>query len=229
MPLASQRSVTRSARPRRRSEPAAQPPGQPVVRQAHRRRRRGVVRLVLGEPAQLRDGERRHRHDADGVGPRLRRRARRPGPRAAWAERVSFHSSAGRTTSPRSSRQTMPCCWPPTAIAATSSSPPACGDRLVQGASQAAGSTSVPSGCGARPCAHQLAGLGVADDDLARLGRGVDAGDERHSARSACAQHVLERQLVQPDEAEAALGGLVGVELLERCGRRAGRRSSRPG
>ncbi len=30
--------------------------------------------------------------------------------RQAWAERVSCQSSAGRTTAPRSSRQTMPCC-----------------------------------------------------------------------------------------------------------------------
>ncbi len=70
---------------------------------------------------------------------------------AASAERVSFHSRAGRTTSPASSRQTMPCCWPPTDSAATSDSPPAAASASVSAASQAAGSTSVPAGCAARP------------------------------------------------------------------------------
>ena len=39
---------------------------------------------------------------------------------AAAAERVSFQSSASRTTSPSASRHTMPCCWPATATATTS-------------------------------------------------------------------------------------------------------------
>ena len=44
---------------------------------------------------------------------------------AADAERVSFHRSAGRMISPPASRTTMPCCWPPTLSAATSSRPSA--------------------------------------------------------------------------------------------------------
>src|SRR5690606_39796426 len=70
---------------------------------------------------------------------------------AAPADRVSFHSSAGRTTSPRSSRQTMPCCWPPTEIAATSSIPPASASADCSAAHHASGCTSVPSGWAARP------------------------------------------------------------------------------
>ena len=69
---------------------------------------------------------------------------------AACAERVSFHSSAGRTTSPCSSSSTMPCCWPPTAIAETPSRMPS--PLASRHAShQWRGSTSVPSGCEARP------------------------------------------------------------------------------
>ena len=56
--------------------------------------------------------------EPDRVGPRLRRR-RSSAMRSAraGAERVSFHSSASRTTSPSASSATMPCCWPPTEIA----------------------------------------------------------------------------------------------------------------
>src|SRR4051812_32515214 len=71
--------------------------------------------------------------------------------RAAGAERVSFHSSASRTTRPSASRATMPCCWPPTARAATSSSPPASAIATSRASHQAAGSTEVPSGWEARP------------------------------------------------------------------------------
>jgi hypothetical protein len=70
---------------------------------------------------------------------------------AAPAERVSFHNSAGRTTAPAESRQTMPCCWPATETAATSSMPPACSVAARSALHHAAGSTSVPSGCAAVP------------------------------------------------------------------------------
>ena len=43
----------------------------------------------------------------------------------AGALRVSFHSRAGRITSPSAFRHTMPCCCPPTEMALTSVSPPA--------------------------------------------------------------------------------------------------------
>jgi hypothetical protein len=71
---------------------------------------------------------------------------------AAPALRVSFHSSAGRTTWPFSSRTTMPCCWPATEAAATSSSPPASSIAVCRAAHHASGCTSVPSGWVARPC-----------------------------------------------------------------------------
>ena len=58
------------------------------------------------------------------------------------------------------------------------------GGRLAKRRRQARGSTSVPSGCGARPGADQRAGVGVADDDLAGLGGGVDPGDEGHRGRA---------------------------------------------
>ena len=41
-------------------------------------------------------------------------------------------AAPGAPRAPRSSRQTMPCCWPPTASAATSSSPPAVGDAVCE-------------------------------------------------------------------------------------------------
>ncbi len=70
---------------------------------------------------------------------------------AAPAERVSFQSSAGRTTAPSASRQTIPCCCPATAMASTSDSPPAWSRAACRASHQPAGSTSVPGGCGARP------------------------------------------------------------------------------
>ncbi|CAB4567697.1 unannotated protein [freshwater metagenome] len=70
---------------------------------------------------------------------------------AACAERVSFHKSAGRTTSPLASSATIPCCCPPIEIAATSSNPPASIIALSNASFQCAGLISVPSGCAARP------------------------------------------------------------------------------
>ena len=42
---------------------------------------------------------------------------------ASGADSVSFHSFAGRSTCPASSRATRPCCCPPTAIAPTAGRP----------------------------------------------------------------------------------------------------------
>ena len=70
---------------------------------------------------------------------------------AARADRVSFHSRAGRITFPSSSRQIIPCCCPPTAIAATSSRPPAARAASCSAIHQTCGSTSVPGGCDDRP------------------------------------------------------------------------------
>src|SRR5664280_583267 len=91
-------------------------------------------------------------NDARGTEPTASAQARGPpnsatSSAAAPAERVSFHSRAGRTTSPCSSRHTMPCCCAPTATATTSAIPPASASAVHQ----LAGSTSVPSGCSPRP------------------------------------------------------------------------------
>src|SRR5699024_7412226 len=83
---------------------------------------------------------------------------------ACGADRVSFHSSASRTTSPRVSSSTMPCCWPPTATAsARSSRGPAASSAA---ASQARGSTSVPSGCAARRSSRTSPGAASTRSDL---------------------------------------------------------------
>jgi len=68
---------------------------------------------------------------------------------AAGADRRSFQSSAGLITSPPESRTIMPCCCPATPTAsARSSSPSPAWSRAVH---HAAGSASVPGGCGALP------------------------------------------------------------------------------
>ncbi len=67
---------------------------------------------------------------------------------ASGAERVSFHSRAGRTTSPSSSRATIPCCWPAMLSADTPSSTPPVASSSAS--TQNRGCTSVPSGCAAR-------------------------------------------------------------------------------
>ena len=70
---------------------------------------------------------------------------------ASAADLVSFQRSAGRITSPFLSSATIPCCCPATAIAATPSKPPAIFIASWVALHQCAGSTSLPSGCGARP------------------------------------------------------------------------------
>src|SRR5699024_2178633 len=68
---------------------------------------------------------------------------------AAPAERVSFHSSAGRTTSSSASSVTMPCCCPATATASARASSPV--SACIRASHQWCGCTSVSSGCVARP------------------------------------------------------------------------------
>ena len=48
---------------------AGELPGQPVVREQHARDAVGELGLVVGQPAQLRDGEAGDRHRTDGLGP----------------------------------------------------------------------------------------------------------------------------------------------------------------
>ena len=133
---------------------------EPVVGQHDGRRPAEDLGLAAAQPVQLGDGEARHRDAPAGLRPSP------PGPRAArrasssvsGADSVSFHSLAGRRTSPSSSRTTRPCCCAATARAA---------GRCVVGhaaprhrrrrnaVSHSRGSCSlrggVVGGCGARP------------------------------------------------------------------------------
>ena len=82
-----------------------------------------------------------------GVGPGLRRRARRPGRRRPAPSGCRSTAARRRTTSPCSSSSTMPCCWPPTATRGDAVED-AVAARLPPGRpTSGAGSTSVPSGC----------------------------------------------------------------------------------
>src|SRR3954452_9883568 len=132
---------------------------------------------------------------------------------AACAERVSFHSSAGRTTSPSSSRQTIPCCCPPTATAATSARPPASSIAVRNAVAQAAGSTSVPSGCGARPSRTRAP---LSASRTTTLHDWVEESTPATRVMSARAEQVLDHQLVDPHDTGTALGEGLGVEVLQR-------------
>src|SRR3954447_59185 len=141
---------------------------------------------------------------------------------AAPAERVSFHSSAGRTTSPSSSRQTMPCCCPPTATAATSSRPPASVSTACSATRQAAGCTSVPSGCADRPSrtsrpdsASRTTTLHDWVDESTPATSVID-GPPGPRSGSAGAEQVLEGELVELGHRRTALRDCIGVEVLER-------------
>ena len=69
-PVAGPAGVAAVGRERLHVGAARETPRQPVVGQAHRRRTTCLLGLVLGQPAQLGDGERRHRDHADGLRPR---------------------------------------------------------------------------------------------------------------------------------------------------------------
>ena len=89
----------------------------------------------------------------------------------------------------------------------------------------AAGSTSVPSGCGARPSRTSAPVSASRTTTLHDwVERSTPATSGTCAAGSAGAEQVLDRELVEPREAVAALGGLVDVEVLE--GVRSASRSS---
>ena len=156
---------------------AEQLPGQPVVRQAHRRRPLGVRRLVLGEPAQLGDRDGGHRDRADGIRPHLRaelshqlcrggRRAgvvpqqRRPHHlshlvEAHHAVLLSRHGHRGHVVQPARGRHRRRQGVPPRGRV----------DLGADGVRRPAG-------------ADLCAGVGVAHHDLGALGRRVDARDQ---------------------------------------------------
>ena len=169
--------MTSASRPGR----AGEAPGQPVVGERDGGDARGVLRLGVPQPAQLGHGQRRDGHGADGVGPRLRSAqlvdevAARPAPSGC-------RSTAARRGPPRraASSATMPCCWPPTETASTSSRPARADDRGLQGVPPVPGRDLGAVGVRRAPGAHERAGVGVAHDDLAGLRRRVDPGDESH-------------------------------------------------
>ncbi len=158
---------------------AAQPPRQPVVRQADGGGALGVGRFVLGQPAQLRDRERRDRHQADPRGPLRRaqlggqRGGGRCGPGVVPQQRVPHdlavlveahhavllarHAHRGDVVQTAGLDQRGLQRGPPV--------------RRVDRRAVRVGRAALPD---------ELTGLRLAHDDLARLRRGVDARDERH-------------------------------------------------
>ena len=176
-----------------------------------------VLRLGIGQPAQLGRGDRRHRNGADrprpGRGPGCRvttPQASRTRSAAAAADRVSFHSRAGRMTCPDESRHTMPCCCPATDNASTSATPPAAWSARLQ--------RHPP------PFRVDLRAVGVRGAATAgrlprlphRRRRPCTTGSTsrpRPRASSPTAQEVrCSTAAVQVDETEVPLGGLLGVE-----------------
>jgi hypothetical protein len=155
-------------------------PGQPVVRQAHRRGARRVGRFVLGQPAQLGHRERGDRHQPDRVGPRLPAaelrgqvggRLRGPGVvpqqrvpydgtvvvQADHAVLLSAHGDGGDVVQATGLADRRPQCGCP-------------GGRVDLGA----------VGVRRPALTDQGAAVRVAHHDLAGLGRGIDPGHQGH-------------------------------------------------
>ena len=130
MPLASLRSVVRAPR----SAGAGQPPGEPVVRQAHR----GRTRPALSGSCSASQRSLVTVNEATGTLPvalapsSAGRRARRPGRRPRRPS--GCRSTAAPAGRPRRRRRGRPCraAGRRPRRAATSSSPPACADRGLQ-------------------------------------------------------------------------------------------------
>ena len=210
------RCITRSRLGR-----TCQPPGEPVVRQADGRRAGGRSPVSCSASQRsLRHGERGDRHTADRLRPPSRRapdhprRARRPVPRPPRAERCRSTAGAGRTTRPVSSRQTMPCCCAPTETAATPSSPPAPARADVSACHQAAGSTSVPGGCAARP--SRTSAPAARRRGSTTLHDCVDESIPADQRRSSGPRADARPRAGSAHEARSRGAGRVGVEVLER-------------
>ncbi len=159
---------------------AGELPGQPVVREADGGRARGVVGLVVAEPAQLGDRERRDRHQPDRVDPGLRS--------AELVDQVE-RGLGGAGVVPEQSRAYDGSVGVEADHAVLLA---ADGDRVdvVEPARGLDGLLErVPPRIrmhlgalrvGSVTAAHERTGLRIADDDLAGLGRGVDPGNEWH-------------------------------------------------
>ena len=188
-------------------------PGEPVMRKAHGHGAGQRGRLMLGQPTQLGDGESGQWHAAHRLSPFTR------APRAVAVAQFGDEIAGGRRPSgcrsiatPAArrcrSRPGRPCraagrppprrqhpARPPAAVSATASACP-----------QARGVDLGAIGWWRDP-PHQRAGLRVADDDLARLGRRVDARYERaHMAPPGIALPV-------PSVPNGARGGAAAVRV----------------
>jgi hypothetical protein len=138
-----------------------------------------VVGLVLGQPAQLGDGERRHRHRPDGRGPGV--------PAAELGDEVlGGGGGAGVVPEQGVADDLAVLVEADHAVLLAADGDrghvvqAACvGSRLLDSGPPGGGVDLGAVGVARAAGADQLAGLGVADDDLAGLGRGVDPGDER--------------------------------------------------
>ena len=159
-------------------------PGEVVVGQADRGGARRVVGLVVGQPAQLGHRERGDRHRPD----RLRPRRRAVAVAAQLGDQVGGRAAGpGVVPQQRGAYDGAVLVQADHAVLL-----PAHRDRgdVVEAAGRGRGLLEgVPPGLrvdlgavGVRgaPRADDLSRLGIADEDLAGLGRGVDSGNERH-------------------------------------------------
>ena len=160
---------------------AGELPGQPVVGQADGRRTCGVLGLVVAQPAQLGDGERRDRHQPDRVHPR-------PGTAELVDQVEGGLRGAGVVPQQRRSYDGAGLVEADHAVLLAADRDrrdvvePAGGrDRLLERVPPGVRVHLGALGMGGGPAADQLTGVRVADDHLAGLGRGVDPGDERHA------------------------------------------------
>ena len=146
------RCAARSARP---LSPASFHVSQSCGRQTASRAAHGI-RLMLSQPPQLGHRERGDRHAPDRIRPAAApSRDRRP----KLGDQISggtgrpgvVPQQRGPTTSPASSRHTIPCCCPATEIAAMSASPPASSTAHPKGLPPVRRIDLRAAGCGACP------------------------------------------------------------------------------
>ena len=152
------------------------------MRKHHRLGPRGIVRLVLGEPPSLADREGSYRNAANSIGPCLRA--------SPFA-----HEIIGCCCRPSVIPQQRISNWFACGVEGHHSVLlPGYGDRrdaiehAIEGCAECRPpSTWIDRGAfGVRgPCLpNQFAGIGIANDDLDRLGGGINSGDECHVAEA---------------------------------------------
>ena len=163
---------------------AAQSPRQPVVRQAHRRRRIGVRGFVVGQPPQFGRGDRRDRHHADPLRPlacaaelvdELGRRVARTSvvPQQRISNDRACAVQAHHAVLLGADRHRRHIVEPPGGVdAGLQRGPPQL--RIDLGA----------VGMRRRRGPHDLTGVRVADDHLAGLGGRVDSRNECHACEA---------------------------------------------